>query len=224
MPDRYIDHPPQGAAQDYFRADQPLGAGRYQYLLTSNAIHLAKRNAVRPLAHATGLREIYAAPAWPTTGVPSVEDVQWQVRNSAGGCVIPLGEHFVHRYPEPHRWPTVVCSCWAWVLGGGAAVLGFRLFLAPGKHGPSVRGATLSGIGYTTAVAVPAQYQMIWTLTDADVERVHHMPTGGTLGTFPDSAGDLYTFSAWLGGYNTAGAKPNVGSIVGISLYLIAPT
>ncbi len=199
-------------------------------LLVSDTNHLATENPLRTLytnRGAVGTKSLYAPAFDAYTAAPAPEQINWEppidpTGGRTGKFSLHLGSHALHRSGDGLRWPKVVCKFK--VLAPSTYVVGYVLVVARGRNGwPSNtcdydRGVT-SSTSYTD-VTLTVQ------LRDEDVanETVELAP--GYTASGPDATPETATVNivnVWLGAYCSSNSSAHVGSISGVSCYLVDP-
>lgn len=219
---RYLRHRAAGSTQDDAIVNRylPLDAGRMA-ILANNAQHLCEQNPRRALRQHPGVRDFYAPALTGTSFVdaPTVNDIRWAVSQKDGACCIDLGTFFAWPFPGG-RLPRLRCKFTTAVEGGYS--LGWVLAVSPGGRGPLSAVAQASGV---TTSATWTEREPYVDLARGHLQTLTMAPTNGVSEVSTAEAGQVPTFRAFLGAYNssnsnTGGAR---ASIVGITLYLEQP-
>lgn len=216
MPTFYVRHPAAGDAADHFRADEGLGAGRFQQILASNASLMVHANARRHLASHPGVRNWYFWDEPLTFGTLMLDAFG---RCWDGALQVCLGTHYVHLWPDRPRLPTLHLAGRGW--GPAGVPTEVTLIVCPGDLTP----VDLAVSATTDLVVDGAAHDFDCTirLQPAHLAPRPLAPSGGTTGTLPAEQGELQAFTAYVVG-KCAGGKGSVTGCVGLSLYLEDPT
>lgn len=222
---RYIDHPAStstGAASWLYR-DRPLGAGRHQSIVGSNALHLARINSVRPLCTHPGVRGVWqGARRVPDLSAPSFYDINWTLTPKSGGLALDLGVHWVWRYGDDTRYPVLRCDVRA-ALDNAGDSLNLYFAVAPGER--FITDADTHDVWHHTGTTAYTEKMLEVVLGDSSVARRPVSMVGGTSTADPTESGELLVFRAFLGGFNSAGVNTvgRLANILGITLFLEPP-
>jgi hypothetical protein len=226
----YVRHPASSTtgAASWFDDDRPLGAGRFQIIYGSNALHLLRENPLRTLgAHPGSLNGIWRTTATGTTGA-TPSSVQWGRAPGDGVLLVDWGVHHVTRVGDTASWPRLRCD-FRWAPEDGGDTLGAVLVVVPvsswaGSTVPIVLPTSSEYYDATTYTGSTsyADASLTVALTDTLLAPMHTAPAAGYPPVEPDEQGERFAFRALLGFYNTSdqNAVGRRGSALGLSLFL----
>lgn len=202
-------HLPVASGDERLRADQPLGAGQLQQLV-SNGTLAVRENSLRTLWNGIG------GEVWRDLGVPGdVTTFPWD-QDADGVLVIPALRCRVRRHGERDVWPVVVVKMRGRAPSGDE--LGLLVHVAPSVGYPNLltglhASATTSS---TTLTTVEVQVQLEPDALGAyDVARDAPSPTGER-GTCAEAV-------IYLGAWCTSGSSSTKGLVGNFSVYLAQP-
>lgn len=229
----YLRHPPATStgAASLLDAQRPLGAGRFQFLFGSNALHLLRENSLRTLAAHPGTVNGLWRTSLGGVAAPTPADVQWGRVPGDGVLLVDFGVHHVERYGERASWPVVRCD-FRWAPEDAGDTIGAVLVVIPAPTGPGATAPIVlpsspdfyAADTYTGSTSFADQTLRV-PLSDALVAPLHTSPASGYPAAEPDEQGRRNAFRAFLGTFNTSdqNAPGRRASVLGLSLFLEAP-
>lgn len=231
---RFIARVPAGTASGSdLTYDLRALSSVYGHLVVSDLNHASNENPLRTLfTHRgfVGAKSLYGAPYFDAGTAPTPEAINYTNPIDATGeytgrASLRMGSHAIHRVGATLQWPKVQLQCR--VKAPSTYTVGIVLAVCHGRNSAPSNAIGVRAWANTTVTSTTyVDTTLTVALVDSHLGREHvEIASGSTArGTAPlAESSDREMITVWMGAYCTSGSAAAVGSIAGITCYLLEP-